>query len=284
MRRQYNISFGLEETERHEDLKRLFRYYFSDENDYDYDSNDGIEEESLLRELESKELDINYLKISDNSYINSVGWSAVYIIRRMTNLRTLDLSFNFIEDQEEYYPFSKAFEKLTNLTSINLSCCDIKNGTEIFENLRNCTALTHLDLCTNSIRSGLESFAKAELKELKYIDLSFNKIEPKGATSLAEVLHLNKSLTHLDLTCNGIGPEGATSLAEVLGELKVLTFFDVSSNMIQEEGASSIAEALGQSDALVDLDLGDNNIGPRGAAYITEILAECTSLTRISTL
>lgn len=259
MESQHNISFGPNETERHKDLKRLFRYYFSSEYEYEYDSYDGIEDEKpLLRELESKELDINYLEISNNdvNYIETIRWEVINMISRMTNIKTLDLSFNCILDQEEYYPFSEAFDKLTNLSSINLSYCNIKYGTEIFENLRNCTALTHLDLHANSIRSGVESLAKAELANLKYIDLSFNEIEP----------------------------EGAKSLAEVLGELKVLTFFDLSSNMIQEQGASSIAEALGQSSALVDLDLSDNDIGPRGAAYITGVLAQCTALTRITTL
>jgi hypothetical protein len=283
---QRNISFGSNKTERHEDLKRLIDHYLSSEDVVEYDRFDEIVEKSILRELKSKELDINYLEISDNNNIDIIRQEVINIIRLMTNIKTLNFSGNFILDQEEYYPLSEAFNNLTNLTSINLSFCDIKNGSEIFKNLINCTELIHLDLRVNSISSGIESFAKAELRKLEYIDLSFNQIEPKGATSLAEVLRVNKSLTHVNFNYNKFGPEGATSLAEVLGELKVLTCFCLTGNMIQEEGATSIAKALGQSDTLVqlDLDIGDDDIGSEGAAYITEILAQCTALTRITTL
>jgi Ran GTPase-activating protein (RanGAP) involved in mRNA processing and transport len=252
MTSEYNISFGPNETESHEDLKRLFRYHLSShyEYEYGYDSSLRKLEESILKELESKELDINYLEISSNC-IDTVRWPVIDIIRLMTNIKTLVLSDNSILDEEEYYSLSEAFDKLTNLTSINLSSCRIKYGTEIFENLRNCTGLTHLDLSKNLIRSGVESLAKAEFKKLKYIDLSFNEIEPEGATSLLEVLRLNKSLTYVHFNDNKLGPEGVKSLIEVLGELKVLTFCDLRSNMIQEEEQSSIAEALGQSSVLV---------------------------------
>jgi len=283
---QRNISFGSNETERHEDLKRLIEHYLSSEDVVEYDRFDEIVEKSILRELESKELDINYLEISENYNIDTIRHEVINIIRLMTNIKTLNFSDNLIQDQEEYYSLSEAFNNLTNLTSINLSLCDITNGSEIFENLRNCTELIHLDLRVNSISSGIESLAKAELRKLEYIDLSFNQIEPEGATSLAEVLRVNKSLTHVNFNYNKFGPEGATSLAEVLGELKVLTCFYLTGNMIQEEGATSIAKALGQSDTLVqlDLDIGDDDIGSEGAAYITEILAQCTALTRITIL
>jgi Ran GTPase-activating protein (RanGAP) involved in mRNA processing and transport len=281
---QRNISFGSNKTERHEDLKRLIDHYLSSEDVVEYDRFDEIVEKSILRELKSKELDINYLEISDNNNIDIIRQEVINIIRLMTNIKTLNFSGNLIQDQKEYYSLSEAFNNLTNLTSINLSLCDIKNGSEIFENLRNCTELIHLDLRVNSISSGIESLAKAELRKLEYIDLSFNQIEPKGATSLAEVLRVNKSLTHVNFNFNKFGPEGATSLAEVLGELEVLTCFYLTDNMIQEKGATSIAKALRQSDTLVDLDIGDDDIGSEGAAYITEILAQCTALTRITIL
>jgi Leucine-rich repeat (LRR) protein len=234
METQHNISFGPNETERHEDLKRLLRYYLSGEYEYEYGIYDRIEEESLLRELESKELDINYLEISNNdaNCIETVRWQVINIISLMTNIETLDLSYNLILDEEEYYSLSEAFDKFTNLTSINLSCCSIKYGTEIFENLINCTELIHLDLSINSIRSGVESLAKAEFKKLKYINLSYNEIELSGVKSLVEVLRLNESLTHVYFNNNKFGPKGVKNLEEVLGELKVLTFFDLSDNDI----------------------------------------------------
>jgi Ran GTPase-activating protein (RanGAP) involved in mRNA processing and transport len=82
--------------------------------------------------------------------------------------------------------------------------------------LAQCPALTHLNLCFNSIEAaGAESLAGVlgRCRELVHLNLSSNWIEAGGAESLAGVLAQCTALAHLDLReHNDIGNVGGGRL------------------------------------------------------------------------
>jgi hypothetical protein len=65
---------------------------------------------------------------------------------------------------------------------------------------------------------------------VRTLDLSENKIGPKGASALGEALKVNAVMTTLDLFNNNIGPEGAIAIAEALKVNAVLTTLNLGYN------------------------------------------------------
>ena len=84
---------------------------------------------------------------------------------------------------------------------------------------------------------------QSKLTRLTNLDLSSNGISDTGATSLAKVIKVNKTLTDLDLSGDSIGDAGATSIVQAMKVKKTLTYLDLSCNGIIDSGATSIAQA-----------------------------------------
>jgi len=110
----------------------------------------------------------------------------------------------------------------------------------------NALVLSGCGLDAESVSSlGRGILAKSELKVL---DLSFNDLGGQGATTLADILAVNKCLTKLNLRSNNIGPHGGKAVAKALlknasagGALVDLTITD---NHLGGECATRIAGSL----------------------------------------
>ena len=96
--------------------------------------------------------------------------------------------------------------------------------------------------------------ALEENSTLTSLDLSWNEIGDKGATSMAAALEKNSTLTSLDLSENEIGHIGAASLAAALQKNSTLTSMSLRGNDIGDEGVASLAAALEKNYALEVLD------------------------------
>lgn len=106
------------------------------------------------------------------------------------------------------------------------------------------------------------------LTNLKFLNISYNEIGPKGASYIAQL----NALTFLNIERNAIGDEGVLHLAKLTN----LTSLDISGNKISDAGARHIAENL---TALTDLSIRDNKkIGDVGAEHI----AQMTTLTSLN--
>ena len=117
---------------------------------------------------------------------------------------------------------------------------------------------------------------------LTSLNLRFNSIDVKGASSLSEALRVNTSLTSLRLGENSIGSEGANFLSEALRANTSLTSLDLGQNFICAEGANFLSEALRVNTSLTSLDLAGNSIHAEGAHSLSEVLKVNTSLTSLS--
>ena len=113
-------------------------------------------------------------------------------LRVNTSLTSLNLSHNFIRNEEAYF-LSQALRENTSLTSLILSYNLIgdKEANFLSQALRVNTTLTSLNLSDNSIGD-------------------------EGANFLSQALRVNTSLTSLNLYGNSIGVEGANSVFQAL--------------------------------------------------------------------
>ena len=151
--------------------------------------------------------------------------------------------------------------------------------------LAQCTALAHLDLCSNEMGYAGAVFLAGMLAQctaLAHLNLSGNNISAAGAGSLAGVLAQCPALAHLDLSCNEIQADGAESFAGVLGQCTALAHLNLSCNLIGDAGAARLAGVLAECAALVHLDLSWNGIETVGAESVAGVLAQCPALAHIN--
>ena len=82
-------------------------------------------------------------------------------------------------------------------------------------------------------------------KSIKILDVSRNKIGPKGCTLICEGLKENKRVLSFDISYNSIGNEGTKSLASlVLAKDVLLRELRIQGNSIGEVGMCAIFKAL----------------------------------------
>lgn len=111
-----------------------------------------------------------------------------------------------------------------------------------------------------------------ENRNLRTLDLGFNRITDKGATLLAKALEQNCSLESLYLSGNEIGPAGVQALAQALATNTTLKSLHLSGNNIGEDGAKDLAEGLKINTSLRSLYIGTNGIGSNGMRCLAEAL------------
>lgn len=121
-----------------------------------------------------------------------------------------------------------------------------------------------------------------ENRNLRTLDLGFNRITDKGATLLAKALEQNCSLESLYLSGNEIGPAGVQALAQALATNTTLKSLHLSGNNIGEDGAKDLAEGLKVNTALRSLYIGTNGIGSNGMRCLAEALRVNRSLEELT--
>jgi Ran GTPase-activating protein (RanGAP) involved in mRNA processing and transport len=246
---------------------------------------------------------IKHFDLSDNN-IGIEGTHSLVKYGVLTNLNSLNLSYNWFEDQgndlienlkectiltnlsiadnnidiEGVKRLGRVLPYLTRLVTLNISGnrFDVE-GTDIIAGvLRKCTTLTHLDFSSNYMDEvGSTSFAQVfeQCISLVHINLGRNLIKSQGATSLAGVLGQCTALSHLDLSDNMIEADGIASLALAL-ICSPIKYLNLSCNLLGSDGAESLASVLvyPQYPKLVSLDLCNTRIGPNGAASLARVL------------
>jgi hypothetical protein len=85
---------------------------------------------------------------------------------------------------------------------------------------------------------------------LRRLVLEGCNIGNRGASSLAEALHSNRSLTHLGLSGNEIGDQGACAIGSMLFKNDTLLELDLSWNMVKALGAQAISIGMSNVSAV----------------------------------
>ena len=106
--------------------------------------------------------------------------------------------------------------------------------------------MTELNLSYNALIDVTSLAAALETnRNLKDLNLSWNKLCPASADSLAASLKTNTTLTKLDLSGNNLSPAGAESLATALETNTTLENLFLFKINISEAGRKKLNEAHG---------------------------------------
>ncbi|KAL8569742.1 hypothetical protein ACOMHN_007265 [Nucella lapillus] len=117
---------------------------------------------------------------------------------------------------------------------------------------------------------------------LEEIHLQKYDMRDFGAFRLAENLMHNFNLRYLNLSCNRITRDGVKELAKVLKQNTALETLDMSNNRLEDDGATHIAEALALFNTrLRCLVVAYNNIRSDGLCAIADAMKTNTTLTNV---
>ncbi|XP_052302015.1 receptor-like protein 6 [Populus trichocarpa] len=177
------------------------------------------------------------LDLSDNVYLSLEPISFDKLVRNLTKLRELDLSW---VDMSLLVPDSLR-NLSSSLSSLKLIYCRLQG----IHSLSNLIQLTYLDLSGNNLNGQIVS-SLGNLTQLTYLVISGNNLNSQITSSLGNLTQL----TYLDLSGNNL----ISQIPSSLGNLTQLTFLDLSNNNL----SGQIPSSLGNLVHLRSLFLGSN--------------------------
>jgi Ran GTPase-activating protein (RanGAP) involved in mRNA processing and transport len=145
--------------------------------------------------------------------------------------------------------------------------------------------LRYLDISENRIRdAGLATLADGlrHLPNLFALDISYNSIEDEGAMALAHGLSHVQHLASLSVRQNNISDVGTAALANGLRYVPNLSLLNISNNDIHEAGASALAHGLIHVPNLCSLDISHTSIRDAGLSALMEGLRHVPNLSSLS--
>jgi Ran GTPase-activating protein (RanGAP) involved in mRNA processing and transport len=169
------------------------------------------------------------------------------------------------------------------LTSLDLSCNEIKEMDPILRALAGCTGLTRLNLSRNNIWVHADTFGLLEHNTaLQELNLYGNSLQPSFLSKIKNsVIHL-PALTDLDLGRSILGEWDADEAASVITEMATrctgLTRLGLQWSGLEARTVEGICRALPMCNALRELDLQINRMGALGLNHLGRVLGACPSL------
>ena len=196
--------------------------------------------------------------------------------------KCIDLDIAYIKDQElRFLNFcSKTFcNRTIGLNENGLGEESIKILSAI---IKKNTFFCRIYLSKNNIGDSGAILLASTLKSNKYIvmiDLSSNDISAEGCSKFFQQLHNNESLVSINISSleglrrNRLGPRGAEALGELLKVNRTLTHINIADTGIGKEGLEYISQGIAHNQVLVGLDLGYNGFGYAGLGDFCGVLA-----------
>lgn len=189
------------------------------------------------------------------TYREEVAWDVdnIYVA-----LNTRELSLKDFEylDQKDLIPIISALEYNTWFTKLRANQVKLShdNVDRILHVLRKSLNLEEIYLDNLGLKSDFVNKLSSVLKlhiatALHTIDLSFNPIEDKGATYLANCIQrLNKGLVHLNLAHCGLSSKGVNNLAAALNavpsNLTTLNYLNLGGNNLKDDISVSLIDVM----------------------------------------
>ncbi|KAL9334509.1 hypothetical protein Peur_071690 [Populus x canadensis] len=167
------------------------------------------------------------LDLSDNVYLSLEPISFDKLVRNLTKLRELDLSW---VDMSLLVPDSLR-NLSSSLSSLKLIYCRLQG----IHSLSNLIQLTYLDLSGNNLNGQIVS-SLGNLTQLTYLVISGNNLNGQITSSLGNLTQL----TYLDLSGNNL----ISQIPSSLGNLTQLTFLDLSNNNLSGQIPSSLGNLV----------------------------------------
>ena len=208
------------------------------------------------------------------------------LIKLLSNLETLDLTDNEIQD-DDIKSFVSIFKVNKTIKSLNLSKNSItSNGTfYLSEAITKNEILESLNLSNNNINdSGLSSLFNtltSNGSNLIELNLAYNNLQKEDFSSVAEFLSINPKLKILDLSGNTINAQSANIIGVTFKKNSNLNILKVNNCGFKEESISNFIFYLNESN-INELELDNNSFGVMGPIIIMGKFKSCPNLKKFS--
>ncbi|CAD5119403.1 unnamed protein product [Dimorphilus gyrociliatus] len=250
------------------------------------DAHGAVELAKALRNIPYLEV----FDISSNS-IKDTGATALFVSISQTNTKLNTLAVRECDfTVEAALQLAKTLKNLPNLKRLafNNNFIGDRGSSSIFSSVlktENKLCELYVDGCQISTE-GVKQLAEIvqNLKQLKIINLSNNKINDKGAAKLFSILSKsNRNLKELYASCCNFGIKGAISMAEMLKNIPDMRKLSFNGNEVNDEGASVLFRTITNfNKKLVKLEAGSCNFGYVTAMELMENLEKLPSLRILS--
>lgn len=222
------------------------------------------ESQEDIGNVEKERVEIKRLLLGGNRIQEKGARTIARYIQLNKELIQLNLRFNNLEDAGARY-LARVISSHASLQEIDLSCNMVSRaGSQaLFRAFASNQCLHRVLYVGNDLRGSEEELVQffQRSKHLQEVDLWCCKIGVRGAILLANALTNTDSTLHtLNIGNNDISDRGATAIANALHINVNLTKVDISSNRITDEGGMALAEALQKNRHLVHLNLAENSL------------------------
>ena len=227
--------------------------------------------DKMISEITENKSKITSLELTHNSIGTECAKrlsEAISLIENLTSVNYRDL---FVSRLKEDLPISLKY-LMESLSNKNINFLDLSDNAfgptaipsfDFF--LKVATNLEHLELENNGLGpEGAEMVCNALLQnekiKLKTIKINRNRLEEKGALSLAKVIQKMKSLEHLELFQNVISSKGMKAIFDALKENKNLKIIKINDNFTKDS-IQTLIEIMPEFKNLKIIDVSDSIIG-----------------------
>ncbi len=244
--------------------------------------------DQMISEITDKKSKITSLELTHNSIGIECAKRLSTAIAQIENLSSVNYRDLFVSRLKEDLPISLKYlvESLLDKKITFLDLSDNAFGPTAIPSfdffLEKAKYLEHLELENNGLGpEGAEMVCNALLKnndiKLKTIKINRNRLEEKGALSLAKVIEKMKTLEHLELFQNGISSNGMKAIFLSLKENNNIKVIKVNDNFIKE----SIQHLIGLMADLTKLRIIDVSDSIIGCKYGVELFKTISKMNNI---
>ena len=249
----------------------------------------------MISEITKSKSEITSLELTHCSIGTECAKKLSEAISLCDNLTSVNYRDLFVSRLKEDLPISLKYlmEAISNKKISFLDLSDNAFGPTAIPSfdffLRTCTNLEYLELENNGLGpEGAEMVCNALLQndkiKLKKLIINRNRLEEKGALSLAKVIEKMKSFEHLEFFQNGISTEGMKKLFLALKENKNLQVLKINDNFTKTS-LKDLIEILPGFTKLKIIDISDSitesNLGNKLGIDLFKALSSIEGLEEI---
>uniref|UniRef100_G3T5X7 Leucine rich repeat containing 34 n=1 Tax=Loxodonta africana TaxID=9785 RepID=G3T5X7_LOXAF len=239
--------------------------------------------------LLQKQLNLIYLNLMFNDIGPDGGELIAKALHKNTTLKYLRMTGNKIENKGGMF-FAAMLQVNSSLEKLDLGDCDlgmqsvIAFATVLTQN----QAIKGINL-NRPILYGEQEESTVHighmLKEnhcLVELHMCKHDMKNSGFKQLCDALYVNSNLRYLDVSCNRITCDGMVFLADVLKSNTTLEVIDLSFNRIENAGASYLSQTLASHNrSLKALSVVSNNIEGEGLVALSQSMKTNITLSHI---
>ena len=248
--------------------------------------------EKIVSDLEKNSENITELDLSKHSISIKCSEILSNSIAKLNNLSKVIYKDLFISRTVEDLPISlkHLMNALLNKKITFLDLSDNAFGPRTLHSydffLKDTDSLEYLEIENCGLGpEGSEQLAEVLLSndkiKLKKLKINRNRLENKGASSMAKVFNKMKSFEHIEMFQNGIKKEGMLDVINSLKENVNLKELRINDNWLKDDVAKEFANVIKSLTKLKILDISDLMIGNSNSVEIFKSLSQLSEIEEI---